>query len=122
MIDAKYDLTKEDISRLETGETVLKKGSRTDSSVSNAPDILYQLDRETKEIMRLNTANIKIPDSIEDIKLTLEQKDKLRIGEGIELEKPDKKLNVKLDLNKPQLFKITVSNNIKASNTNKYKR
>jgi hypothetical protein len=63
-----------------------------------------------------------IPDSIEDIKLTLDQKDKLRSGEGIELEKPDKKLNVKLDLNRPQILRITVSNNIKPNNSNKYKR
>ena len=126
-IDTKYDLSNEEIKRLETGETVLKKGSRTDSSAKlsseNSPDVyLLQMDKDTKEIMRINTALIKIPDSIEDVKLTLDQKDKLRNGEGIELEKPGKKLNVKLDLNKPQLQKITVPNNIKASNTAKYKR
>jgi Protein of unknown function (DUF4099)/Protein of unknown function (DUF3945) len=129
-IDTKYDLSKEDISRLEVGETVLKNSSRTDSSASlsseKSPDVfnnyLYQMDKDTKEIMRINTVNIKIPDSIEDIKLTLDQKDKLRNGEGIELEKPDKKLNVKLDLNKPQLLKITVSDNLRIANTTKYRR
>lgn len=118
-IDTKYDLTKEEQSRLETGETVLKKGSRTDSPIS---DYLYQMDKETKEIMRINQSKIFIPDSVEDIKLSLEQKDKLRNGEGIELEKQDKKLTVKLDLNKPQLFKINISNTIKTTNTPQYKR
>ena len=118
-IDTKYDLTKEEQSRLETGETVLKKDSRTDSPIS---DYLYQMDKETKEIMRINQSKIFIPDSIEDIKLSLEQKDKLRNGEGIELEKQDKKLTVKLDLNKPQLFKINISNTIKSTNTPQYKR
>ena len=123
----KFDLSKDDINRLKTGETVLKKGSRTDSPVSlsseKSPDVyLLQLDKDTKEVMRINTAHLKIPDSIEDIRLTLEQKDKLRNGEGIELEKPDKKLNVKLDLNRPQIVKITASNNIKATNTYKFRR
>ena len=118
-IDTKFDLSKEEVSRLETGETVLKKGSRTDSPIS---DYLYQMDKETKEVMRIGQSKIFIPDSIEDIKLTLDQKDKLRNGEGIELEKQDKKLNVKLDLNRPQLLKLTVSNNIKPTNTQKYKR
>jgi hypothetical protein len=126
-MDIKFDLSKDEINRLKTGETVLKKGSRTDSPVSlsseKSPDMyLLQLDKDTKEVMRINTAHLKIPDSIEDIRLTLEQKDKLRNGEGIELEKPDKKLNVKLDLNRPQIVKITVSNNIKATNTYKYRR
>jgi Protein of unknown function (DUF4099)/Protein of unknown function (DUF3945) len=126
-MDMKFDLSKDEIDRLKTGETVLKKGSRTDSPVSlsseKSPDMyLLQLDKDTKEVMRINTAHLKIPDSIEDIRLTLEQKDKLRNGEGIELEKPDKKLNVKLDLNRPQIVKITVSNNIKATNTYKYRR
>jgi Protein of unknown function (DUF4099)/Protein of unknown function (DUF3945) len=126
-MDMKFDLSKDEINRLKTGETVLKKGSRTDSPVSlsseKSPDMyLLQLDKDTKEVMRINTAHLKIPDSIEDIRLTLEQKDKLRNGEGIELEKPDKKLNVKLDLNRPQIVKITVSNNIKATNTYKYRR
>ena len=118
-IDTKFDLSKEEVSRLETGETVFKKGSRTDSPIS---DYLYQMDKETKEVMRIGQSKIFIPDSIEDIKLTLDQKDKLRNGEGIELEKQDKKLNVKLDLNRPQLLKLTVSNNIKPTNTQKYKR
>jgi Protein of unknown function (DUF4099)/Protein of unknown function (DUF3945) len=126
-MDIKFDLSKDEINRLKTGETVLKKGSRTDSPVSlsseKSPDMyLLQMDKDTKEVMRINTAHLKIPDSIEDIRLTLEQKDKLRNGEGIELEKPDKKLNVKLDLNRPQIVKITVSNNIKATNTYKYRR
>jgi Protein of unknown function (DUF3945) len=126
-IDTKFELSKEEMSRLEASETVLKKDSRTDSSVSlsseKTPDVyLYQMDKDTKEIMRIGQSNIVIPDSIEDVKLTLDQKDKLRSGEGIELEKPDKKLTVKLDLSRPQILKITVSNNIKPNNSNKYKR
>jgi Protein of unknown function (DUF4099)/Protein of unknown function (DUF3945) len=126
-VDTKFDLTKDEIQRLETGETVLKKDNQTGVSRSEkSPDVsnnyLYQMDKDTKEIMRINPERIKIPDSIEDIKLSLEQKDKLRNGEGIELEKPDKKLNVKLDLNRPQLLKVSISNNIKATNTTKYKR
>jgi hypothetical protein len=126
-VDTKFDLTHDEIQRLETGETVLKKDNPIGISRSeNSPDVsnnyLYQMDKDTKEIMRIGQSKIFIPDSIEDIKLSLEQKDKLRNGEGIELEKPDKKLIVKLDLNRPQLLKVSISNNIKATNTTKYKR
>jgi hypothetical protein len=80
------------------------------------------MDRDTKEVMRIQQSKIFVPDHIEDIQLSQAQKEKLRIGETIEIEKQDKKLNVKLDLNRPQLFKINVSNSIKTNNTPKYKR
>lgn len=107
-IDTKFDLTKEEQSRLETGETILKKGN---SDIA----YLYQMDKDTKEIMRIPQSKIFVPDYIENIQLSQAQKEKLRVGEAIELEKQDKKLNVKLDLNRPQLFRINVSNNIKAN-------
>lgn len=107
-IDSKFDLTKEEQSRLETGETILKKGN-------SDMGYLYQMDKDTKEIMRIQESKIFVPDHIENIQLSQAQKEKLRVGESIELEKQDKKLNVKLDLNRPQLFKINVSNNIKAN-------
>jgi hypothetical protein len=114
-IDTKFDLTKQEQTRLEQGEAVLKKGN------SNM-DYLYQMDRDTKEIMRIQQSKIFVPDHIEDIQLSQAQKEKLRIGETIELEKHDKKLNVKLDLNKPQLFKTHVSYSIKTNHTPQYKR
>lgn len=114
-IDTKFDLTKAEQNRLETGEPVLKKGNDNTA-------YLYQMDRETKEIMRIQQSKIFVPDHIEDIQLSQAQKEKLRIGETIELEKQDKKLNVKLDLSRPQLFKTHASNSMKTTNTPQYKR
>lgn len=114
-IDTKFDLTKEEQSRLEIGEPVLKK-------VNADKAYLYQMDKDTKEIMRIQQSKIFVPDHIEDIQLSQAQKERLRIGETIELEKQDKKLSVKLDLNRPQLFKINVSNSIKTNKTPQYKR
>lgn len=122
-IDTKFDLTKEEQNRLEMGETVVKKGSPIGASSEKFPDAyLYQLDKDTKEIMRIQQSKIFVPDHIEDIQLSQAQKEKLRIGETIELEKQDKKLNVKLDLNRPQLFKINVTNSIKTNKTPQNKR
>ncbi len=115
-IDKSFNFTEGELKGLEKGDTILKKETATDSA------ILYQMDKETKEIMQIKQAKIFIPDSIEDIKLSLEQKDKLRNGDAIELQKEDKKLNVKLDLNKPQLVQINISNNIKVKQTPQYKR
>lgn len=114
-IDSKFDLSKEEVNRLEGGDIVLKKDNTT-------MNYLYQIDRDTKEIMRIPSSKIFVPDHIEDIQLSQAQKEKLRQGEGIELEKQDKKLNVKLDLNRPQLFKINISNNIKTNKPPQYKR
>jgi Protein of unknown function (DUF4099)/Protein of unknown function (DUF3945) len=115
-IDKSFNFTEGEVKGLENGDTILKKENAQDSA------ILYQMDKETKEIMQVKQAKIFIPDSIEDIKLSLEQKDKLRNGDAIELQKEDKKLNARLDLNKPQLLKINISNNITLKQTPKYKR
>jgi Protein of unknown function (DUF3945)/Protein of unknown function (DUF4099) len=99
-IENRFKVSNENLERLQKGATVLERENKT-----NQP-YLYQLDSETNSIMRVNQSKMIVPDVIENIQLSQNQKEALRNGQSIELKKGDDKFDVKLDFNKKGLFKV----------------
>jgi hypothetical protein len=99
-IENRFKVSNENLEQLQKGETVLEKDNKT-----NQP-YLYQLDNETNSIMRVNQNKLIVPDVIENIQLSQNQKEALRNGQSVELKKGDDKFDVKLDFNKHGLVKV----------------
>jgi Protein of unknown function (DUF4099)/Protein of unknown function (DUF3945) len=99
-IENRFKVSNESLERLQKGETVLEKENKT-----NQP-FLYQLDSETNSVMRVNQNKLIVPDVIENIQLSQNQKEALRNGQSVELKKGDDKFDVKLDFNKHGLVKV----------------
>jgi Protein of unknown function (DUF4099)/Protein of unknown function (DUF3945) len=99
-IENRFKVSNDSLERLQKGETVLEKENKT-----NQP-FLYQLDSETNNVMRVNQNKLIVPDVIENIQLSQNQKEALRNGQSIELKKGDDKFDVKLDFNKHGLVKV----------------
>jgi hypothetical protein len=99
-IENRFKVSNDSLERLQKGETVLEKENKT-----NQP-FLYQLDSETNSVMRVNQNKLIVPDVIENIQLSQNQKEALRNGQSVELKKGDDKFDVKLDFNKHGLVKV----------------
>jgi Protein of unknown function (DUF4099)/Protein of unknown function (DUF3945) len=99
-IENRFKVSNDSLDRLQKGETVLEKENKT-----NQP-FLYQLDSETNSVMRVNQNKLIVPDVIENIQLSQNQKEALRNGQSVELKKGDDKFDVKLDFNKHGLVKV----------------
>jgi hypothetical protein len=99
-IENRFKVSNDSLERLQKGETVLEKENKT-----NQP-FLYQLDNETNSVMRVNQSKLIVPDVIENIQLSQNQKEALRNGQSVELKKGDDKFDVKLDFNKHGLVKV----------------
>jgi Protein of unknown function (DUF3945)/Protein of unknown function (DUF4099) len=99
-IENRFNVSNESLEQLQKGETVLEKEKKT-----NQP-FLYQLDSETNSVMRVNQGKMIVPDVIENIQLSQNQKEALRNGQSVELKKGDNKFDVKLDFNKHGLVKV----------------
>ena len=98
-IENRFNVSNESLERLQKGETVWEKETKT-----NQP-FLYQLDSETNSVMRVNQSKMIVPDVIENIQLSQNQKEALRNGQSVELKKGDDKFDVKLDFNRKGLVK-----------------
>jgi hypothetical protein len=99
-IENRFKVSNDNLEQLQKGETVLEKENKT-----NQP-FLYQLDNETNSVMRVNQSKLIVPDVIENIQLSQNQKEALRNGQSVELKKGDDKFDVKLDFNKHGLVKV----------------
>jgi Protein of unknown function (DUF4099)/Protein of unknown function (DUF3945) len=75
---------------------------------------LMQLDKQTNQVLSIQQSKLIVPDFINDVQLSLDQKNALRQGQPIELikaataEKGETSLTVKLDLNQRSGFKVKV--------------
>ncbi len=73
---------------------------------------LMQLDKQTNQVLSIQQSKLIVPDFINDVQLSLDQKNALRQGQPIELikaataEKGETSLTVKLDLNQRSGFKV----------------
>jgi hypothetical protein len=99
-IENRFKVSNDSLERLQKGETVLEKENKT------TQPFLYQLDSETNSVMRVNQNKLIVPDVIENIQLSQNQKEALRNGQSVELKKGDDKFDVKLDFNKHGLVKV----------------
>lgn len=90
--------------RLLKGELVLKESKALNGTLE--PHI-YQLDRQTNEVLCSRISSIQIPNSIQNTPISPEQKEQLKQGNPLELEKPGTKERfvIQLDLNEPRGYK-----------------
>lgn len=84
-------LTPEDIKNLQKGEMVVKEVGKERQ--------YFRLDRETNSVVSIRQADIMIPNSIGDVQLGNNQKERLREGKPIELSLGDTKVTVGVDPN-----------------------
>lgn len=84
-------LDQKDIQKLEKGELVVKEDKHE--------RMYFQLDRETNNVIKLKEKDIMIPESIGDVKLGAEQKDRIREGKPVELDYENTKVTVGVDPN-----------------------
>lgn len=69
---------------------------------------IHQLDKHTNEILTARVSSIQLPNAIKDTVLTPDQKEQLKKGLSVELDRNSKEAtHVKLDLNEPKGFKIS---------------
>ena len=99
-VATQYKFTENDMQRLKENDAIVKIDDSTKTPY------LYQLDNQIKEIMRIEVSKIHVPDFIQDIQLSQNQKELLRQGNAIELQKEGQKLAVKLDLNRQNGFEV----------------
>lgn len=95
--------------KLEEGQ-VLRKERTTEDGTRRIQ--FLQLDKETKNIITRNAADLRIPEQlanlekVKDIQLGQNQKDAIREGKPVELTVGDQKVTVGLDNKEPNGFKI----------------
>lgn len=87
----KAGLDEKDIRQLEKGEMVVKEVGKE--------RMFFQLDRETNNVVKLKEKDIMIPESIGDVKLGAEQRDRLREGKPVEIDYENTKVTVGVDPN-----------------------
>ena len=91
-INNRFNVSELSLEKLKKGETVIEK------DLKNAQNYLYQLDKETNSLMRINQVKFTVPDAIKDVQLSQNQKEALRNGQSIELKKATKSLRLRLIL------------------------
>lgn len=101
-MDNRYKLNEEDILRLNENETIL----RTIDRGKGKEKCYIQLDKETNTLMTARSSDIHIPDAIGDVTVGLEQKERMRNGEPVEVDMGDAKVTVGVDLNDRTGFKV----------------
>lgn len=87
-------LSKNEISRLESGELISRNNSKGEN-------ILMQLDKDTNSLVSVKAKDLNVPNKINGTLLSPIQQEKLKNGEEIKIESKRGAINVKLDLNSP---------------------
>jgi hypothetical protein len=95
----------EDLNLSEKVRTQLQAGETVQSKQKDEV-YLMQLDKQTNQVLSIQQSKLIVPDFINDVQLSLDQKKALRQGQPIELKKGDTNLTVKLDLNQRSGFKV----------------
>lgn len=101
-IENSLNLSKEELDKLKNNEvisTTIKENGRNEK-------VFVQMDEETKTLMSVRKEEIHLPNAIGDIVLGNKDKDYIREGKPIELEKEDTKITVGIDLNSRGGFRI----------------
>ena len=96
------NLKKEDLEKLKNNEVIvasIKKDGKDEK-------IFIQMDEETKTLITARKDDIHIPNAIGDIVLGNKDKDYIREGKPIELEKENTRVTVGVDLNSQGGFRI----------------
>lgn len=111
--DIKNDmaLSKHEISALKVGDVVSKTNAKNET-------VLMQLDKDTNELVRVKSRNISIPNQIDGVQLSPMQKEQLKGGKEITLDKGNKHSTVKIDLNNPNGLSVNNSNLEKSQSLN----
>jgi Protein of unknown function (DUF3945) len=95
----------EDLNLSEKVKNQLQAGEIVQSKIKDE-SYLMQLDKQTNQVLSIQQSKLIVPDFINDVQLSLDQKNALRQGQPIELKKGDTNLTVKLDLNQRSGFKV----------------
>lgn len=97
--------SKQELEKLQNGELLVKPFK----SLNGEKELyVFQLDKETNEILRVRVRDIQVPSAIKDIVLSTDQKEHLRQGGTLELysKAKDQLITARLDLNDPKGLKI----------------
>ncbi|GAB3834196.1 DUF4099 domain-containing protein [Pontibacter qinzhouensis] len=97
--------SKQELEKLQNGELLVKPFK----SLNGEKELyVFQLDKETNEILRVRVRDIQVPSAIRDIVLSTDQKEHLRQGGTLELysKAKDQLITARLDLNDPKGLKI----------------
>ncbi|ARS38065.1 DUF4099 domain-containing protein [Pontibacter actiniarum] len=97
--------SKQELEKLQNGELLVKPFK----SLNGEKELyVFQLDKETNEILRVRVRDIQVPSAIRDIVLSTDQKEHLRQGGTLELysKAKDQLISARLDLNDPKGLKI----------------
>ncbi|QCR25278.1 DUF4099 domain-containing protein [Pontibacter sp. SGAir0037] len=97
--------SKQELEKLQNGELLVKPFK----SLNGEKELyVFQLDKETNEILRVRVRDIQVPSAIRDIVLSTDQKEHLRQGGTLELysKAKDQLISAHLDLNEPKGLKI----------------
>ncbi|MBS9767661.1 MAG: DUF3945 domain-containing protein [Flavobacteriaceae bacterium] len=92
------NLSEKELNQLKRGEIIEKK--------IDGKTQLVQLDKDINELMKINKKDLQIPDKINNIKLTEEQKSDLKKGKSIKVGDKNAKRSVKLDFGKSNKISI----------------
>jgi hypothetical protein len=95
----------EDLNLSEKVKSQLQAGEIVQSKLKDEVHLM-QLDKQTNQVLSIQQSKLIVPDFINDVQLSLDQKNALRQGQPIELKKGDTNLTVKLDLNQRSGFKV----------------
>ncbi|QNF31360.1 DUF3945 domain-containing protein (plasmid) [Adhaeribacter swui] len=87
------------------GEIIIKEAKTFNGSVEPH---LYQLDKQTNELLSARVNSIQVPNFIQGIAISSEQKEQLKQGQAIELEGKSAKEGfvIRLDLNEARGYKL----------------
>ena len=99
-----FSLDKEQMKILKNGGSVEGMAKAKNGEIK--PHI-FQLDKDLNEIMKVTTDSIRIPDKINDLKLTNEQKEQIASGKSVSIEgKNGSTTKVELNLNDSKGIRI----------------
>ncbi|MDX5481256.1 MAG: DUF3945 domain-containing protein [Hymenobacteraceae bacterium] len=104
-IQNEISASKQELEKLQNGELLVKPFK----SLNGEKELyVFQLDKETNEILRVRVRDIQVPSAIRDIVLSTDQKEHLRQGGTLELysKAKDQLISARLDLNNPKGLKI----------------
>lgn len=99
------DATSEQWEKLLKGEAIVKDAKAYNGTIE--PHI-FQLDKQTNEILSARINAVQIPNAIKDTVLSTDQKEQLKKGLSLEIENKSTKepFSVRLDLNEPKGYKV----------------
>jgi hypothetical protein len=98
-----YNLSDKEIEALKKGEII--EGVSKAKNGEMRPH-LFQLDKDLNEIMKANKSSIEIPDKVNNIKITNEQKELIASGKSVEIKGKDGTTKIQLDLNDSKGIRI----------------